>query len=303
MLKLYKYIFSLFLLLIPLGTAIADASFYGIFDISSQQFINSETNNELHTKSNGSRAGVKAKFEVNDDLSWLIQVESAVDYNSALDTQTYFSARNTFIGLQGSWGRLIMGKNDSPLKLSQGNIDLFTDTDVQIYALHEGDNRITDTIIFNSNTYNGFSLNYGLVKNGSKDLTSVGHSISLQYRLEHAYVAVAYDNNVLNQNIVRLVSEVAYQKINFGLLLQKANIINKITSYGFMLSMQYSLPQYLLKFQYSNSDDKVEGGRILTAGIEWLATDNLAVYTLMSDSLGDEIASEKLISLGVKYRF
>jgi hypothetical protein len=58
-----------------------------------------------------------------------------------------------------------------------------------------------------------------------------------------------------------------------------------------------------LKFQYSNSDDKVEGGRLLTAGIEWLATDSLAIYTLMSDNVGDDIVPEKLISLGVKYRF
>jgi predicted porin len=303
MLKIYSYIFSLFLLLISPGTTAEDQRFYGIFDISSQQLINSETNNVLHTKSNGSRAGVRGKFKVNDDLSWLIQVESAVDYNSALDTQKYFSGRNTFIGLQGNWGRLIMGKNDSPLKLSQGNIDLFTDTDVQIYALHEGDNRITDTIIFNSNTYNGFSLNYGLVKNGSKELTSVGHSVSLQYRLDNTYFSVAYDNNVLNQNILRLVSEVVYQKFSCGLLLQKTEIIDKRISYGFMFSMQYSLSQYLLKFQYSNSDDKVEGGRLLTAGIEWLATDSLAIYTLMSDNVGDDIVPEKLISLGVKYRF
>ncbi len=36
--------------------------------------------------------------------------------------------RNTFVGLAGGWGTALMGRHDTPMKISTGKLDLFADT-------------------------------------------------------------------------------------------------------------------------------------------------------------------------------
>jgi predicted porin len=259
--------------------------------------------NYIQTKSNGSRVGVNAEYNLYKELNWIVQIETAVDFDTTLNEVKYFSTRNTYIGLTGNWGRVIAGRNDTPLKMSQGNIDLFTDTDIQIYYIHEGDNRTSDTLIYNSKSFNSWSFNYALVNNSPKEQGEIGQSLSVQYQGKAYYFAFSYDKAILNHNIFRLVGHLNYQQFGLGAMLQKSDIIGRKTDVGYLLSLQYALSGYVIKAQHSSSDDKVEKGSISSLGAELQIRNNMFAYVFFSNKQGQLIESENLGSLGFKYRF
>lgn len=95
--------------------------FYGKFDVSLQNIdtynpaIN-ETEHIAYTQSNGSRMGLRMAQPLDNGLRVFIQLESAVDFNTDNSYDVHFSNRNTYIGVGGEWGELLVGQNDSPLK-------------------------------------------------------------------------------------------------------------------------------------------------------------------------------------------
>lgn len=283
-------------------TANAEIDFYGIYDLSLQKNVERSVESDVYFKSNGSRTGVFANFDIADGYEWIIQLESAVDFDTSIDGEKNFSHRNSFMGIRGDWGRVIIGQNDTPLKLSQGNIDLFTDTDFQIYQLHHGDIRVADTLIVNYNATERFSINYGVVDNPTGEVNEVGHSLALQYKMDNSYFALAFDKGLVSTDIVRFVAETTLNNFKYGLMLQRAKVRDEETNFGYLASVQYAFPNFLLKAQYSHSDDKIEGGRSFTFGGEWLVTDRVAIYTLLSELSGDDIERDKVLSLGFKYR-
>jgi predicted porin len=65
-------------------------------------------------ESNASRIGVKGDFPLVDDLKAVYKLEYELFTDGS--NSTSFTQRNTYAGLQGSWGTVIAGKNDTPLK-------------------------------------------------------------------------------------------------------------------------------------------------------------------------------------------
>ncbi|MCP5136969.1 MAG: porin [Gammaproteobacteria bacterium] len=68
-----------------------------------------------------SRIGFKGSEDLGDGMSAVWQVEGAVP-------NATFSNRNTFVGLAGGFGTVLMGRHDTPYKISTGSLDIFGDT-------------------------------------------------------------------------------------------------------------------------------------------------------------------------------
>jgi len=79
--------------------------------------------------SNASRFGVKASTDLGDTgLKAVAKIEYQVNTDDGVDSSgDELSQRNIYAGLQGSFGTVIAGKFDTPLKESQGKVDLFND--------------------------------------------------------------------------------------------------------------------------------------------------------------------------------
>ena len=277
---------------------------YGVFDISAQSQDPTSHHDGLRVKSNGSRAGMKFENKINDKLDWLFQIESSIDFDSSVAGETKFGERNIYLGLAGRLGRVIIGKHDTPLKRSQGDIDLFTDTDIQIYAVHNGDNRVEDTVIFDSINYNGVSLHYGLVKNPENVSDDFGHSVAVHYDNQDAYFALAIDQNVAEKNITRLVASRRVGQFHFGTMLQRSeDILEKRITFGGLFSINYSRYDWSLKAQYSISDDKLDQGQLITLGVDWRYTKKFKLYGLCSQRKSHLTANDNLVSLGVRFSF
>ena len=46
----------------------------------------------------------------------------------SLDSETSSASRNTFVGLNGGFGTVLIGRHDTPEKMSTGKLDLFADS-------------------------------------------------------------------------------------------------------------------------------------------------------------------------------
>jgi predicted porin len=84
-----------------------------------------EAVNDLQITSHASRFGIKGAEDLGGGLSGIWQIESGV----SLDDQTGTLAnRNSFVGLKGGFGTVLLGNHDTPLKLVGRAVDLFGDT-------------------------------------------------------------------------------------------------------------------------------------------------------------------------------
>jgi predicted porin len=79
-----------------------------------------------------SRIGVKGSEDLGNGLKAIYQVELGINLNdtnnNVLSNSDSITYRNTFIGLAGDWGTALLGRHDTPMKISTGKLDLFSDT-------------------------------------------------------------------------------------------------------------------------------------------------------------------------------
>jgi predicted porin len=78
------------------------------------------------------RLGVKGSEDLGNGLKAVYQVEFGLNLTAADDNITSgnngIDYRNSFAGLAGDWGTVLVGRHDTPLKISTGKLDLFADT-------------------------------------------------------------------------------------------------------------------------------------------------------------------------------
>jgi predicted porin len=75
---------------------------------------------QVELKSNSSRVGVKGEKALNSDLKAIYQLEWGVNVDSESDDDI-FTPRNQFVGLEGAFGTVKVGRHDTALKESQGD--------------------------------------------------------------------------------------------------------------------------------------------------------------------------------------
>jgi predicted porin len=298
----------------------SSAVYYGKFDISTQnngQYdqLSQRIKHTAYTQSNGSRVGIKIHQEFIDMFSFVGQLEYAVDFNSnksmSLDFNSNksndidFSNRNTYIGIANSWGEVLIGRHDTPLKLAQGNIDLFSDSDSQMWPLQRGENRVSDALLFRSSDFNNFSLDISFVDNSNQAANKFGVSFALKYQDSNSYMAFAIDKDILDYNVARWVGSYSHQKLTVSALLQQSTSTKTNKSkQGYTLSASYQYCQYVLKMQYTHSGEIINGGKYMTIGIDWQLSDDILLYTFYTDRGANRAEDQgDLISFGMKYKF
>jgi predicted porin len=124
---------------------------------------------------------------------------------SACQTTDWWTARNAYIGLAGGWGTFLVGRHDTPYKMSTGSMDLFADT-LADYNSMIGfvDLRTNSAIAYVSPSWSGFSFAGAMVapqlysSNGSQtadaDSIAEAYSLALSYNNYGFTASVAYEN-------------------------------------------------------------------------------------------------------------
>lgn len=194
-------------------------------------------------ESNASRFGIRGDLDVSADLKIIYLVEYGIDTDNGTNANgRELTQRNIYAGLQGEWGTLLLGKNDTPLKTLQtntvirGDIDRFNDAalaDIGSYLV--GENRADNVIQYNSPIFlEGFEFSFAAVQSeetgiavnannpqDDSDLAS-GYSSALTYGKSKWFVGVAIDNNVATTDAVRVLGEVSVGPVKLGAIYQTA---------------------------------------------------------------------------------
>ncbi|MDD2701297.1 MAG: porin [Sideroxydans sp.] len=79
----------------------------------------------LRTNSNASRFGVKGSEELGDGLKGIYQFEVQVDGDGSGGNGLGNGTRNSGVGLEGDFGKVIVGVWDTPFKVAHNKVELF----------------------------------------------------------------------------------------------------------------------------------------------------------------------------------
>jgi predicted porin len=121
--------------------------------------------------------------------------------NARCSTSDWWSARNAYIGLAGGWGTFLVGRHDTPYKMTTQKLDLFADTLADWNStIGFVDIRTNSAIAYVSPTFSGFSGAIALVaphlysatRDANGDVVDVADADSLA---EAWSIALTYDAN------------------------------------------------------------------------------------------------------------
>jgi predicted porin len=162
----------------------------------------------LEGEGRASRLGVKGSEDLGNGLKAIYQIELGINFdtnNNVVSNSDTISYRNTFVGLAGDWGTFLMGRHDSPLKISTGKLDLFADTMADYNGtIGFNDYRFDQTVAYISPNWSGLQFMAALVPGGAAtagfgqnwndDGINEGYSLALIYSNGPFYASAAYES-------------------------------------------------------------------------------------------------------------
>jgi len=271
-------------------------TFYGKANLSINRTDQSSTN-DVDLESNASRIGVKGSSSISEGLKALYQIEYEIFLDDGTDSdEDEFKQRNSFVGLEGDFGKVIVGKHDTLVKLAQGKVDQFNDlSNGDIKNLIQGENRASNIIIYTSSVFKGFTTKFAFVPDEDSTESNDMVSASIRYQIGGLTLNVAHeDGRAIDSDVdslTRVTAEYKFDALALGVLYQQADEINsaipqapKNNQDALILSGNYRLKNGLIaKFQYGESDDDEETTRQIAVGADFKLNKQVKLFTYYSD--------------------
>ncbi|QJD58146.1 porin [Pseudomonas sp. gcc21] len=165
--------------------AMADINIYGRAHVSTDFLDDGADYSETNLSSNSSRLGFKGDHEINPNLRAFFQIEQQINFTTGnSDGGSDLSTRDTFVGLDGNFGAVQMGRFDSPFKTARGPANLFGDQVGDMRNLTRigdarFDERYDNTIQYSTPTFSGLTgrLAYSVHEGQSVELDESGDAL------------------------------------------------------------------------------------------------------------------------------
>ena len=153
-----------------LSTTIGGATMtlYGFVDVSADA-AKDGVHSYTQISSNLSYLGVRAIRPLGTSgLKAVAQIETLANVSGTPTEASGLSSRNSFIGLEGGWGRLALGKYDTPYKRATAAMDPFASSVADYNSIMgntggdlraEFDARLPHSVFYDSPSLGGFSVN------------------------------------------------------------------------------------------------------------------------------------------------
>ncbi len=182
-----------------------DVEIYGRAHVSVDMLDDGEDSG-ANVSSNSSRIGFRASTEVAPGLKGMVQLEQEVRFDHGGGN---FATRDSFVGLEGSFGGVRLGQFDTPLKKVRGEVDLFGDQIGDMRNLTrlnrvggpysaDFDTRFQNGIHYYTPSFNGFGadLHYSTNTDTGTNPTSddaTAYSLGLNYKTKVLYLGASYE--------------------------------------------------------------------------------------------------------------
>jgi predicted porin len=107
----------------------ANINVYGKAFLTFEQYNSGAANavSQMRVNTNASRFGVKGDEDLGDGLKAVFQYEVEMDADGST-AAGLGKTRNSFVGLQGDFGKVVLGIHDTPFKVAHNKIELFDNT-------------------------------------------------------------------------------------------------------------------------------------------------------------------------------
>ncbi|QSX40399.1 porin [Shewanella cyperi] len=252
--------------------ALADGpNFYGRLELAvtntdASSTVQSGTNNAsvgdsgTYLENNFSNVGVKGSEKLSDGIEAVYQMEFQVENTSSKgDT---FKPRNTYLGLKSAAGTVLVGRNDTVFKQSEGGVDLFGNTNGDMDRLLTGQTRSADGIWYYSPKIAdllAINATYLFDDNNGTDDNQYAISITMgdkALKQQAFYAAAAYNKGISGVDAYRGVAQVKLGEFKLGGLYQHTEKAtdSSVDGDSFIVNLAYNLNGVNLKAEYGQDD-------------------------------------------------
>ena len=306
--------------------ATANVDVYGIMDIAVQD--TDAANATPDVVSNFSRIGFKGSEDLGNGLKALWQIETQIDNGSGTDigeqvSGTSLANRNSFVGLAGGFGTVVMGRHDTPYKMSTGSLDIFGDT-IADYNLGRLDNvklisssdahdaRSTDAVAYISPSFSGLTVAAAEVMDdaaGAADDTADATSVSATYANGPMMLTAAYQDlgNVAGADAVnnawKLGGAYTIGDVRLGAVYEEVSTTATTDRESWLVNAAYTMGPIVLKAQYGEAEVGTTDQDMWALGADYnlsKRTKAYVVYGVGDDSSGDDVAGW---NIGMRHSF
>jgi predicted porin len=254
-------------------------------------------------KSNASRVGVKGDYALDNNLTVVYKAEWQVDITDASGSDN-IKSRNQYIGLKGDFGTVLVGRNDTMLKQKSGSIDLFNDYEADLKGLWSGENRMSNSLTYESPTFNGFGVGVSYIAEDSADGED-GISAAVQYgdnkfAKSDWYASLAIDSEVNGYDTQRATLQTKQGDWVLGAILHKQEAVDSNQSdSGFTASAQYSVNNWKLKAQYQTLEDD----NSVSIGADYKLGKSTKAFAWYTSRGLDQSEDKSWLAVGLEHKF
>ncbi|MBA6223275.1 porin [Colwellia sp. MB02u-18] len=304
----YNKIAVVLLSSLSLSAFAADVEVYGKANLSLQSSDEGE-GSFTEVKSNASRIGLKGTHDLGEGLSVIYKAEFQVDLDGDSAKGDSITDRNQYVGLAGGFGEVLLGKNDTMLKQSQGKVDLFSDLNGDIKSLWKGENRMADTLSYKSPKFSDFQLGVTYIAEDAVDAED-GVSVAIFYgdaklKKSAIFASVAVDSDVNGYDITRATVQGKVSGVVLGAIVQSQEKIDGSGEMdGFMVSAKYKMDKITFKGQYQAADFKDGDDKSgITLGADYSLAKSTKLYTFYTTFDMDSGEDQDYLAAGIEYKF
>jgi predicted porin len=234
-----------------------DVDVYGRLNLTLQN-SDEASEEKVELQNNASRVGVKGDLALKGGLKVVYQLEWGVDLDDQEDEA--FTDRNQFVGLEGNFGTVKVGRHDTALKEAQSDFDLFDDLEGDISKVFNGENRLKDYIGYVTPTFAkaiSATVNFFPGENPAtgNDGVADAASVSLNYKTDVVYAAIAHDRDIDGEEVdtTRLVGGYTVGPARVMLLYQSTDA-GDVRKDGIGVSVAWTFGDNVAKLQYLAAD-------------------------------------------------
>ncbi len=327
--------------LIASTAAMADADIphvYGRADMSIQSTSISTGSSVITTESNKSRLGFQNTHAVSDTLEVFYRLEYEINFDERLRSSNkgFMRGRNSYVGLRNELGEIYLGMSDTPFKDADKKIDLFSDVFLSdIEFLMVGQDRVSDMINIGVKLPGGLKARAALIPGegpadeDSKDAISGENadgiadaiSLSLGGKALGATWTLAYNNDVLDRELVRASAHANFGALHVGGLVQYGGAVSVPADEGiaYTVSGSYDFDgTNVIKLQYSFAENDmladvardidddgvndVQDAQLFTVGYDRVLAKTTKLYAFYTERVVSDAEDEEYATFGVGVR-
>lgn len=284
------------------STAMAkELEIYGKANVS---FQSSDEGDSRFTdlKSNASRFGIKGILELDDGLSVVYKYEIQVDLADESGSDN-LKSRNQYVGLKGDFGEVLLGRNDTLLKQSQGKIDQFNDYKADLKATWKGENRMGDSITYKTKKFSNFQLGVTYISEDEPD-GQAGISAALMYgdaklKKTDFFLSTAIDQDVKGYDTARVMGQFKLNGVKLGLGWQTQELSAGGESQdGYLVSAAYNMNKLTYKAQMQTLEDN----DTLSIGVDYKLGKKTKAFAWYS-TFDHGVEDKNYLAVGLEHKF